>query len=68
MAYYASNSGGASLILGGVAMIPHDLQSRNQNKQKKETQKQYCNKFNEALKMVHIKKSFFFILKNVGGW
>ena len=38
-----SNAGGADLIPGQEAKIPHALQPRNQNIK----QKQYCNKFNK---------------------
>ena len=49
-----SNAGGAGLIPGQGAKIPHGLQPKNQNVK----QKQYCNKNSiETLKMVHIKKN-----------
>ena len=41
-----SNVGGAGLIPGRVAKIPHALGPKNQNIK----QKQYCNKFNEDFK------------------
>ena len=53
----SSDAGGASLIPGREAMVPHASWPNNQNIK----QKQYCNKFSKALKIVHIKKRF---LKN----
>ena len=48
------NAMGASLIPGWGVKILHALQAKNKNKNKK--QKQYCNKFNEDLKMYpHLK-------------
>ena len=49
-----SNAGGVGLILGQGAKMPHALRPKNQNI----IQKQYCNKFNKDLKMVHIKTIF----------
>ena len=40
------NAGGAGLIPGQGAKIPHALQPKNQNRK----QKQYCNKFNKDFK------------------
>ena len=47
-----SNAGGVGSIPGWGARVPHALQPKDQNIK----QKQYCNKFNKTLKMVHIKK------------
>ena len=47
-----SNAGGAGSIPGQEAKIPHASRSKKQNIK----QKQYCNKFNKRLEMVHIKK------------
>ena len=47
-----SNVGGAGSIPGWGAKISHALGPKNQNIK----QKQYCNKFNKDLKMVHVKK------------
>ena len=41
-----SNAGGASLILGWGAKIPHASRPENQNIK----QKQYCNQFNKDFK------------------
>ena len=49
-----SNAGDVGLIPGWEAKIPHTLQPKTQSIK----QKQYCNKFNKDLKMVHIKKIF----------
>ena len=53
-----SNAMCVGLILRQGAKIPHDSQPKNKNIK----QKQYCNKFNEDLKMVLIqkKKNFCF--------
>ena len=48
-----SNTGHAGSIPGWGAKISHASESKNQNIK----QKQYCNKFNEDFKMVHMKKS-----------
>ena len=48
-----SNAGDVGLIPGWEAKIPHTLQPKTQSIK----QKQYCNKFNKDLKMVHIKKN-----------
>ena len=50
-----SSVGGAGLIPGQGAKIPHALQPKKQNIK----QKQYCNRFNKDFfkKMVHIKKN-----------
>ena len=48
-----SNVRGGGSIPGQGAKIPHALWPKTQNIKK---QKQYCNKFNKPLKMVHIKK------------
>ena len=51
-----SNAGGAGLIPGWGAKIPHASRPKNQNIK----QKQYCNKLNKDLKkkeMAHIKKN-----------
>ena len=50
-----SNAGGAGLIPGLGAEIPHALQPKYQNIK----QKQYCNKFNKDLK----KRANFFLKK-----
>ena len=42
----SSNEGGAGLIPGQGAKIPHALRPKNQNVK----QKQYCNKFNKDFK------------------
>ena len=47
-----SNADGSGSIPGRGAKIPHASRPKNQNIK----QKQYCNKFNKTLKMVHIKK------------
>ena len=47
-----SSAGVAGSIPGWGAKISHALGPKNQNIK----QKQYCNKFNKDLKMVHIKK------------
>ena len=49
-----SNAGGAGLIPGRGAKSPYASWPKNQNIK----QKQYCNKFNKDLRMVHIKKIF----------
>ena len=55
-----SNAGGVGSIPGVGAKIPPASWPKNQNIK----QKQYCNKFNKDLKMVHIKK----INKNKDKW
>ena len=50
-----SSAGGMGWIPGRGAKIPHASEPK---------QKQYCNKFNKDLKMVHTKKIFFNLLKN----
>ena len=47
-----SNAGGAGSNPHQGTKIPHALWTKKQNIK----QKQYCNKFNKDLKMVHIKK------------
>ena len=47
-----SNAGVAGSISGQGAKIPHASRPKNQNVK----QKQYCNKFDKDLKIVHIKK------------
>ena len=47
-----SNAGVAGSISGQGAKIPHAPRPKNQNVK----QKQYCNKFDKDLKIVHIKK------------
>ena len=47
-----SNAGSTGLIPGGGDKISHASRSKKQNIK----QKQYCNKFNKILKMIHIKK------------
>ena len=50
-----SNAGGAGMIAGQRAKIPHALWPKNQNIKKK---KRYCNKFNKDFKNgPHQKKS-----------
>ena len=53
-----SNAGGAGLIPGQRAKIPHASQPENQNIK----QKEYCNKFNEDLKKWSTSKK---VLRNV---
>ena len=48
----SSDAEGASLIPHQEAKIPHASWPKKQNIK----QKQYCNKLNKALKIVHIKK------------
>ena len=47
-----SNAGDAGLIPGQGAKILHASQPKNQNIK----QKQYCNEFNKAFKVIHLKK------------
>ena len=44
---------------------PTCLKAKKTNKQKKIKQKQYCNKFNKDLKMVHIKEKIFKKIKKI---
>ena len=59
-----SSPGGTGSFPGPGAKTPHASQPKSQNMEPK----QYCNKFNKDLKMVHIKKKIFtkfLFLKNV---
>ena len=58
----SSSAGGAGLIPGREAKIPHASQPKNQNIK----QKQYCNKFNSDLKNGPHKKIFFKKVKSLG--